>query len=207
MTVWGEVSVGSADDVEHATEVLVWAFQPDRMSQHIFTNPDRRPRQHRKLFRAYADHAVKKGEMLIYGGAACRGVALWWNMQPTIGLEDANEEPSIGGVFDEVTFMRYTKAVSYMELAHPAGREYAYLPFLGVTPEHQGTGVGTALMEYKLSQLRRTGTPAVLDATSDRSRNFYTKLGFRVHASVKVPDGPVFHTMFWTHDGRLVWNP
>ena len=73
-----------------------------------------------------------------------------------------------------------------MELRHMRGPHW-YVLFVGVAPEGQGRGLGTALMQPTLD----AGLPVYLEASSERSRALYERLGFRVEGEeIRVAGSP-----------------
>ena len=64
-----------------------------------------------------------------------------------------------------------------------------HLFFLGVDPERQGQGVGSALMRPMLERLDREGTPVYLEASTERSRALYIRHGFVCLDEVRLPGG------------------
>lgn len=102
----------------------------------------------------------------------------------------------------------WTKAIGWRELlrakretdsfeeVHPRER-HSYLPFVGVGPEAQGRGVGTALIGPVLEKCDRERSPAYLEATSVGSRRCYERVGFQTRAEERVAgEGPPFWTMW-----------
>jgi ribosomal protein S18 acetylase RimI-like enzyme len=62
---------------------------------------------------------------------------------------------------------------------------------IGVSPERQGEGLGSALIGSVLDRCDREGLAAYLEASNDRSRALYERLGFVVTGgSLDLPDGP-----------------
>jgi ribosomal protein S18 acetylase RimI-like enzyme len=70
-----------------------------------------------------------------------------------------------------------------------------YLAILGTAPEHQGRGVGSALMAPVLEQCDREGVLAYLESSKERNIRFYERHGFEVMTEVRVPGGPVMWPM------------
>lgn len=64
-----------------------------------------------------------------------------------------------------------------LELRHER-RPHWYILAVGVRPEHQGRGLGTALLSPTLARCDREGLPAYLEASSERSVALYERLGF-----------------------------
>ncbi|MFI7384201.1 GNAT family N-acetyltransferase [Streptomyces sp. NPDC049813] len=83
------------------------------------------------------------------------------------------------------------------EAVHPTGRAHVYLWMIGVHPERQGEGLGTALMAPVLERCDREGVPAYLEASNARSRALYERLGFVfTGTAVDLPGGPSLWPMW-----------
>jgi ribosomal protein S18 acetylase RimI-like enzyme len=69
---------------------------------------------------------------------------------------------------------------------HPT-RPHAHLVFLGVAPEAQGRGVGSAILKHTLAPLDRDGVLAYLEATTERNIALYERHGFVVTGEFELP--------------------
>ena len=87
--------------------------------------------------------------------------------------------------------------VELLESNHPADPSQ-YLWLLGVHPEAQGRGIGSALLSTVLERCDRDGTPAYLEATSPRNRSLYDRHGFVVQREISVDDCPPIWPMWRT---------
>jgi ribosomal protein S18 acetylase RimI-like enzyme len=76
-----------------------------------------------------------------------------------------------------------------MEAVHPRDQHY-YMPYIGVAPEAQGRGLGTALMQPLLERCDREGLPAYLEATCERNALLYERLGFRHLRELRFAGSP-----------------
>jgi ribosomal protein S18 acetylase RimI-like enzyme len=65
-----------------------------------------------------------------------------------------------------------------------------YIPYIGVTPEAQGQGLGTALLRPTLDRCDREGLPAYLEATNERNAALYERLGFRRKGELRLGSSP-----------------
>lgn len=81
---------------------------------------------------------------------------------------------------------------------HPHDPYHYYLMLLGVRPDHQGTGIGAALLRAVLDRADRDGVPAYLEATSPRNRALYERHDFEVTAELRTSDCPPLWAM-WRH--------
>lgn len=70
-----------------------------------------------------------------------------------------------------------------------------YVRDVGVAPEMQGKGLGSALLRPTLDRCDREGVPAYLEASSDRNAALYERLGFRVTGELRVWGSPPLRLM------------
>jgi GNAT superfamily N-acetyltransferase len=78
---------------------------------------------------------------------------------------------------------------------HPTKPHY-YLALLGVDPESQGQGIGSALLAPGLERCDREGFPAYLETGKERNVGFYRQHGFVEIGRVDIPDGPTVWTLW-----------
>jgi GNAT superfamily N-acetyltransferase len=83
---------------------------------------------------------------------------------------------------------RAQRGLAVMDSRHPRKPHY-YLDSLGVQPEWQGRGLGSALMQPILELCDRERVPAYLNAGSPRSRDLYVRHGFEVTEEFRLPEG------------------
>ena len=65
------------------------------------------------------------------------------------------------------------------ERYHPKTPHY-YLFAIGVTPEHKGQGLGTALISHMLRTCDEEGLPAYLENSKEENLRFYEGHGFKI---------------------------
>jgi ribosomal protein S18 acetylase RimI-like enzyme len=88
------------------------------------------------------------------------------------------------------------RGFEFQDKLHPHEPHY-YLSIVAVAPEHQGRGIGSALIRPILERCDRDGVPAYLEATTERNRALYERHGFRVSEEVRWPDdGPPLWLMW-----------
>jgi ribosomal protein S18 acetylase RimI-like enzyme len=71
--------------------------------------------------------------------------------------------------------------------AHVPQRHF-YLSAVGVDPERQGRGIGTALLRPVLERANAAGIPAYLETAVARNVLLYERLGFDVVEELDLPD-------------------
>lgn len=92
-------------------------------------------------------------------------------------------------------FRRFIEAVDSVELP----REHLWIAILAVDPEHQGKGIGRALIEQSAAiALEMPGCVGIgLDTEDPKNVAIYQACGFEVHGQRVVDDMPVY----------VMWRP
>ncbi|WP_329137918.1 GNAT family N-acetyltransferase [Streptomyces sp. NBC_00670] len=168
------------------------AFQDDPVSGWVFPGEDHRRTTHHRLMAAFTDIVLAEGRIdLVEDGTGC---ALWLSVpaaEPADAADAAGDEAVRLREQADPDNERVELIARLMAEVHPAGRAHAYLWMVGVTPGHQGRGLGTALIRRALDRCDREGLPAYLEASSLRSIGLYERLGFAATGrTLDLPDGP-----------------
>jgi ribosomal protein S18 acetylase RimI-like enzyme len=95
---------------------------------------------------------------------------------------------------------RVLRTLAVLDRVHP-DEPHWFLPQIGVAPERQGRGLGSALLRPMLDHLDAIGMPAYLESTSARGRPLYERHGFEAYDVVTLPGGADF-TLMWREPGR-----
>jgi GNAT superfamily N-acetyltransferase len=188
VTAAGPSEVGRVVDDLHAAfmddPVLCWAF-PDE---------GKRRRYGRHYFEMQARRLVPDG--LTWradgGGALWAGAGRWRESSLEalrLGISTFRGLWPRGG--------RVSRGLLGIESRHPR-EPHLYLAVVGVRPEQQGQGLGTALLQPGLAEADRIGLPAYLESSSPRNVPLYERHGFEVTEEVRLPSGPPV----W-----LMWRP
>ncbi|MEV6958754.1 GNAT family N-acetyltransferase [Streptomyces sp. NPDC051207] len=195
------IRTAGPDDRELVVGLLDEAFQSDPVSSWVFPGAEYRRTTHHRLMAAFTDVVPADGRIdVTEDGSAC---ALWLS----VPAEDEHGGELAGGQVGD-GFARMREAVDpgneRVELIgrltagiHPSGRAHEYLWMVGVAPDRQGEGLGTALVASALDRCDRDGLPAYLEASSARGRLLYERLGFAfTGTALHLPDGPVMWPMW-----------
>ena len=194
------VAIRAADegDRELVVRLLDESFQDDPVSGWVFPGDEYRRTTHHRLMAAFTEIVLAEGWIdVTEDGSAC---ALWLSVPA--GEHDAEEDAADDG--PALLRAAVDPGNERIELIgrltaeiHPAGRAHEYLWMIGVTPEHQGEGIGSALVQHVLDRCDREGLPAYLEASSARSRKLYERLGFELKGRpLDLPDGPLMWPMW-----------
>jgi GNAT superfamily N-acetyltransferase len=90
---------------------------------------------------------------------------------------------------------RMFEIVALLDEQHPHGAFY-HLQLLGVVPERQGRGVGSAMLAVVLDRCDRAGLATYLEATSPANRRLYERHGFHAVGEVAPLGGPPLWPMW-----------
>ncbi|MEQ5872093.1 GNAT family N-acetyltransferase [Sagittula sp. NFXS13] len=175
----------SEDQVD---KVLTAAFETDPPVRWMYPEQTEYLRHFPTFLRAFGGVAIRdETSEFVEGGAA-----LW------IAPGSAPDDEAIMAVVEaSVPASRHEDVFAVFEaMGHTHPKEpHWYLPVMGVAPERQGRGLGTALMRPVLERCDTTGSIAYLEATTERSRALYARLGFEQTGTIRAADCPPIYPM------------
>ncbi|MGH8976832.1 MAG: GNAT family N-acetyltransferase [Acidimicrobiia bacterium] len=185
----------SADDVEDIAGVMARAFWDDPLQ--VWAFPDATTR----LAKLDAMFAMQIRAMAVPSGESytdeSRSTGAFWmppgREQPEPNALEAMEvlRAIVGDALERIRV-----AFAAMQDAHPPDPHF-YLAGLGTTPERQGQGLGSAVIEPVLDRCDTERIPAYLESTKEQNIAFYEHHGFAVTGTIApAPDGPTMWTMW-----------
>ncbi len=170
------VIVDTAARSLHAEAMLRWSFGEDRFEERI-----------RRHFTHYDGENARRGWIRLAADGA--GIAVW------IPPEGREEHEAIGpapeGAEDEILGDHVRHHADFWGWVgeHEPDEPLLYLSHVGVAPERQGEGLGTALMHDGLSAADRVGVPSWLETSKSENARYYEAFGFRTVADEDAPGG------------------
>jgi GNAT superfamily N-acetyltransferase len=184
-----------ADDVPHIAGVLSRAFHDDPTFRWWIPDDERR-RQTLPGFFVF-DTNSQLGHDEVYVDVYGVGAAIW---VPPMDIPPGEAEAELFGRWmqDRVSVDeagRVFELLALFEEHHPHEPHY-YLDFMGVEPERQGKGIGSALMAPVLERCDHLRIPAYTEATSPRNRRFYARHGFVAVGEIAPASGPPLWPMW-----------
>ena len=175
-------------DVGAISKALGAAFADDPVMSWLIRDAARRPAVLEGNFRLLLEEIWLEHEVT-YTTASTAGAAIWdppgkWSVSipRQIGLL-----PRALRVWGRV-LPRALLTLARIERGHPTKSHY-YLAVLGVEPESQGRGLGSALMFPIIHRCDTDRVPAYLEASSPRNRALYERHGFEVTQEFRVGAG------------------
>ncbi len=185
----------SDDDVRPVVASLARAFTDDPLMAYLVPDRRTRPRRTATLF-----SSVLRFQHLAHGASytdeGCHGAALWdppghWRM--TLGQIARSTPGSVRAL--RTGMVRAMRVLTTMERRHPR-EEHWYLAVIGTDPDHQGRGIGSALMAPVLRRCDDEGIGAYLESSNQANVPFYRRHGFEVTSEISFPDGPTIFPMW-----------
>ena len=186
------IDTARRDDAPRLAAALAAAFYDDPVFRWFAPDEHRRRAMLPSLFDVFVEAYLTHGET--YADEEVAGAALW----AAPGIDPVGDEQVYAERLEEIAGIdapRLFEVVELFEAQTPREPHY-HLQFLAVHPERQGTGIGGALMAPGLERCDRDGTPAYLEATSDRNRALYERHGFRARGDIPLPGGPALWRMW-----------
>jgi GNAT superfamily N-acetyltransferase len=190
-----EVREGTAGDVDAAAAALISAFADDPVMCHLFRKDGTRARKLRALFVGEMRRSFTHGALHTTADGTPKGAAIWMapNKWKSGGLELLGQIPLLFSLGLDTP--RALGVLGKMEKIHPTEPHW-YLGVLGTAKEHQGKGVGSALLQPILAKCDEEGIPAYLESSKEQNIPFYKRHGFEVTTEIRLKDGPSMWPMW-----------
>jgi ribosomal protein S18 acetylase RimI-like enzyme len=190
------------DQVNEAADLLSRSFETTPDYTHMFSDPYTRRDALRGFMRAPVRDAEAEGTCWAASdGQVLVGVACWqapgrypWSLGRNLRaipsmLSVVRHAP--GSIRDLIRFG------SNIDHHFPKDKSPWYLQVIGVSPEAQGLGVGSALLEPVFDLADRGQVHCYLETSNPEAVPFYLKAGFEIDAQgvELMPEGPTYWLM------------
>jgi ribosomal protein S18 acetylase RimI-like enzyme len=191
-----DVRRARAADVPALARMLARAFYDDPVAEWAYPAGDQRLRALER-FQATRARQLLAGEE-VWTSAELTCAALW--AQPGSWKSTLREDAQLARSFMHPRLLARMPLVTAgwlaLERKHPAAPPHYYLAVLGTDPDHQGEGLGSALLAPVLQRCDEDGVGAYLESSKERNVDFYSRHGFRVVEEVRLLIGPPMWKMW-----------
>ena len=182
------VRKATSADVPRFAAAMARSFYDDPVATWMMRDDAQRMRRLERGFTLFLERIYMRYDEC-YTTDGVVGGAVWappgeWKLGPLAQLSLLPRMAAIGGR----EMPSVLRVLNFMESKHPHDRHY-YTPYVGVEPESQGRGIGSALIRPILERCDREGVAAYLEATTPRNRALYLRNGFEVVEELRVPKG------------------
>lgn len=185
------------DDQQAVADVLAEAFLHGDLAPWLIPHLEHRARAYPGYFHMITEHAVVHGHVEVVDvDGVLPAVAVWYP-------HDATPPPGIDAYERRLSLIvgqalpRFLALDTAMHTHHPHDEAHHYLALLAVHPDHQGAGLGSALLRHHHHRLDAAGTPAYLEATGRRNRALYARHGYLSRPAYPVvARGPLLYPMW-----------
>jgi ribosomal protein S18 acetylase RimI-like enzyme len=188
----------SADQLDAATGVMARAFQNDPLFKAIWPDSDERAASLSQLARwDLAD--AGPGDMALVTAGPVNGVAKAIRSDVHAPLTE-NDFHRLGHALTPHAWQRFNDVHAFsfavQQLMTKTPEAHWYLQVLAVSPEYQGRGIGSALLDAIHAGADADGLPTTLLTFQPRNVPLYQRNGFQVVAEGTEPgDGLYFWCM------------
>lgn len=181
------------EDAARLGAVMASAFHDDPVLGWLLPDARRRPARLRRFFGVELRHlALPRGRVWTTGELSGAALVLppgRWRVPPRATLLEGR---AFGASLGRAA--RLGLAMERRHARNMRGPHY-YVRDVGVLPEMQGRGLGSALLAPTLERCDREGLPAYLEASSERSAALYERLGFEHVSELSVAGSPTLWLM------------
>lgn len=185
-----ELRLAAAEDIQRLKTVLTEAFFEDPVLAWLMPDDSKRRVRLRRFFTVELRHiALPRGRVWTTSDLAGAALSLppgAWRVPPRATL--------LEGTAFGVHLSRAARLGAAMERCHVRESHY-YVRDVGVLPDMQGKGLGSALLRPTLERCDREGLPAYLEASSERNAALYERLGFQLTDELRVKGSPPLRLM------------
>ena len=179
------------EHMDRATTTLERAFSTDPMFTWIFPDPTRRPQSLQRFNRVALEYGLRYGHVTQSDDGMA--VAIWIPPGRTLTMGGMVRSGILTVPF-RIGFRplaRFMGANQIMERIHKkyVPEPHWYLMIVGVDPELQGRGRGTALLKEGLARADQANCPCYLDTSQERNLALYERHGFVIVETAALGDG------------------
>lgn len=184
--------------IDEAATVLARAFWSEPLQQRLIPDPRLRERFYVHQFRAVIEHGGRFGRVWVISDPP-RGVAIWFASEAAALSASAQKESGLSGLAallpgevaaQFVAIGRWLREIR----SRIAPESHLHLWGIGVAPECQRHGLGSALLAPALRDADATQVACYVETFTESNLEFYERHGFEI---VSRRDEPITALPVW----------
>ena len=186
------IRVARHEDIGQLSRALSLAFYTDPVYEWFFPRAGSRIERLRRLFAVFLEDLIPLGTVLATEGL--EGASLWVPPGKTIShWQSVKQNLQVLGILGGGV----PRGIWWWLSVESKQPRYPHweLFLIGVVPEKQGRGIGTALLRRMLDKCDDERLPIYLDTGNKANVAFYQRYGFEVKRKVSLPKGPIVFQM------------
>lgn len=197
-----EIRLVQKQDAPQVTATMAAAFAEDPLYRFFIPEDAARQRFLRAFMAFRLRYGQKYGRVFVAGGG--EGAAIFLKPGHQMNPADLLLCGGLRAMLPRTRAER-ERIMGFNAFADKLARQAVQQPCwhlspICVTPASQGQGIGNALMEHGLSDVRASGQPCYLETQSASNAAFYQACGFREVSRTPVPGTGLCH---W----GMLWEP
>jgi GNAT superfamily N-acetyltransferase len=188
-----QICQAEPQDTKPVADLLAESLRHMSVAHWLVPDPVERRRVYHAYFELMVPWFIDHGlvHYTLDGSGAAMWVRLPGTFDPVIEDYDTRLAAACG-----VATPRFVALDHAMHLHHPDTAHW-YLAFVGVDPDRQRQGVGTALLEHQRHRLDGDAMPAYLEATALGSARLYARHGYTDRPMYRIGlAGPPLYPMW-----------
>jgi len=187
--------LATEEDLEAMATSLSLAFHDDPVMTWLFGGAPRSVGRSEDYFRIEGRRHL--AQSCVYTADGIPGAAFWdppGHWKTPVG-HIVRHTPTLLRLIGP-RIVKALRGLGRIEAVHDDRPDHYYLAVLGTRPDHQGHGVGAALLEPVLATCDRDGIGAYLESSKASNIAYYRRHGFEVVTEVEFPGGPTVWPMW-----------
>jgi GNAT superfamily N-acetyltransferase len=189
-----DVRAATHDDVDACATVLGAAFQDDPGAIVFLPDDGERAAIMPEFFRTFVTATLSEAADIVVAGDPIEGVAIWFGPERHGPSQEAMGAHGFGAILERSgpdATERLLAMLGEIEANHDrlATEQHLRLDFIGVVPDRQGSGIGTALIEHGHRRADELGIACYLETFTEPNVRYYAGRGYRVVGEFVIGEG------------------
>lgn len=171
--------IAAPSDKAVVVDILTQAFDDNKSFNTVLKQDHKREFRLRKVFEYQFDICSKYGRVYLSDDKKSCAVILFPDIQKNT-LAEIISSIKLLFILGIKSVKKGFNREAKIKKVHPSANIY-YLLFIGVYPEHQGKGMGSALLKSLIEDSKQMNRPIFLETYLDKNIALYKKFGFSIY--------------------------